>query len=253
MKKPESPVAPSFDLESSHGYILADFFEAAKTLEDGFLGYGSLIECDPDFGIDPSLFLKKTKDPKAYHTAGVPTNLYPGFLQRLAHECYRLLGDHSTLIFWFGIEFYKEAREALKEAGFKVNLNPAIWFKPGDNYGTAHNINYYLCNVTEFFFVATKGDATLGKPHSRNVFEHERPNSSARIHPTEKSVSLLEDIISTCYLIHPNSQCMIPFLGSGNTLRACKNLGIQAFGFDLSPEYRNKYLLRLEEGKNESV
>lgn len=243
---PTEKILPSFDVHASKGYIVADFFEAAATLPDEFLGFCSLIECDPDFGIDPALFLKRTKDPKAYHTAGVPHHMYPAFLEKLAKECFRLLGDRSTLIFWFGIEWYKEVREALKEAGFKLNLNPAIWFKPGDNYGTAHNPNEYLCNVTEYFFVASKGRATLGRPRSRNVFEFERPNSSARIHPTEKPLELLESIILTCYVIHPKSKCLVPFLGSGNTLRVCKKLGIEAFGFDLSEEYRNKYLLRTE-------
>lgn len=243
----EEPILPTYDLSASQGYIVADFFEAAATLPDSFLGPCSLIECDPDFGIDPGLFLKKTKDPKAYHTAGVPTNMYPAFLEKLANECYRLLGDCSNLIFWFGIEFYKEAREALKSAGFTLNLNPAIWFKPGENYGSAHNTNSYLSNVTEFFFLASKGRTTLGVPRSRNVFEYERPNSSNRIHPTEKPVGLLEEIIRTCYVTHPSSKCMIPFLGSGNSLRACKNLGIEAFGFDLSTEYRNKFLLRMGE------
>ncbi len=244
-----SKILPSFDIGASHGYIVADFFEAAATLPDEFLGYCSLIECDPDFGIDLNLILKNTKDPDAYH--GVDRKEYPAYLERLTNELFRLLGDRSTVIFWFGIEWYKEVREALKEAGFNLNLNPGIWYKPGDNYGSAHNTNVYLCNVTEFFFVASKGGATLGKPRSPNIFPYKRPHSSARIHPTEKPLDLLEAIITTCYVIHPKSKCLVPFLGSGNVLKVCKKLGIEAFGFDLSENYRNKYLVSLEGEKDE--
>jgi DNA modification methylase len=39
----------------------------------------------------------------------------------------------------------------------------------------------------------------------------------------------------------------MPFLGSGNTLLAASNLGMTGFGFDLSEEYRNAYILRVNE------
>lgn len=231
--------------DSDSGYIISDFFDVAKALPDEFLGPAALIECDPDFGIDPSLFLKRTKAHEAY--TGVPKKLYPGFLERLCHECFRLLGDGSTMLLWFGIEWYKEAREALKYAGFTVNLNPAIWYKPGPDFGTVHAPKKLLANVTEFFFVAQKGDAFLGTDRASNVFEFLRPRPGDRIHPTEKPVELTKQIISTCYRVHPGSRCLIPFLGSGNGLQACRDLGIEAFGCDLSTEYKNKYLLRYED------
>jgi DNA modification methylase len=42
---------------------------------------------------------------------------------------------------------------------------------------------------------------------------------------------------------------MVPFLGSGNTLLATSNLGMSAFGYDLSEEYKNAYIVRVNEAR----
>ncbi len=54
-------------------------------------------------------------------------------------------------------------------------------------------------------------------------------------HPTQKSLALMEKIIS----IHtnPNHLVLDPFMGSGTTGLACKNLKRNFIGIELEKEY----------------
>ena len=103
-----------------------------------------------------------------------------------------------------------------------------------------------LGSVWEPFFYAMKGDPTLGRPGMNNEFRYKTVNSDDKVHPTERPIELIEDILTT---FHPIvNHIMVPFLGSGNTLLAAANQGISGFGFDLSQDYKNSYLARVQRG-----
>lgn len=55
-----------------------------------------------------------------------------------------------------------------------------------------------------------------------------------RHHPTEKPVSLMQDLLGKC---PPGALIVDPFMGSGTTLRAAKNLGLAAVGIEQREDY----------------
>jgi DNA modification methylase len=56
---------------------------------------------------------------------------------------------------------------------------------------------------------------------------------TSRLHPTEKPVDLLRYLLGKC-----DAQTVLdPFMGSGTTLRAAKDLGLKAIGIEIEEKY----------------
>uniref|UniRef100_UPI003FEEFF99 DNA-methyltransferase n=1 Tax=Alloprevotella sp. TaxID=1872471 RepID=UPI003FEEFF99 len=68
-----------------------------------------------------------------------------------------------------------------------------------------------------------------------NCFEWVRDNITPKIHPTQKPVSLLENLIE---LFTDKGDVVIdPCAGSGTTLLAAANLGRKAYGFEVNKQF----------------
>jgi site-specific DNA-methyltransferase (adenine-specific) len=59
------------------------------------------------------------------------------------------------------------------------------------------------------------------------------PPGTARTHVTEKPEKLLRDLLS----VAPDGAVLDPFMGSGTTLRAAKDLGRKAIGIEIEERY----------------
>jgi hypothetical protein len=67
------------------------------------------------------------------------------------------------------------------------------------------------------------------------VLRHDAPspNFVAQFHPTEKPLALMLDLVRKC----PAGKILDPFMGSGATLRAAKDLGRTAIGIEIEERY----------------
>ena len=81
-----------------------------------------------------------------------------------------------------------------------------------------------------------------------NCIDYPRDTKTPKIHPTQKSVPLLEYLIR---LFTDEGDVVIdPCAGSGTTLLAAKNLGRRAYGFEIKKEFHAKAQELIEKYSN---
>lgn len=83
---------------------------------------------------------------------------------------------------------------------------------------------------TEEIYVLGKG--WIGT-RSSSVLHHSGRLMSERVHPTEKPLALLRELMAKC----PPGVVLDPFMGSGSTLRAAKDFGRRCIGIELEERY----------------
>jgi site-specific DNA-methyltransferase (adenine-specific) len=67
------------------------------------------------------------------------------------------------------------------------------------------------------------------------MLQEDMKNKETRVHPTQKPLSLMRWCLEN--YSKPGDSVIDPFMGSGTTLRACKDMGRPSVGIDITPEY----------------
>jgi ParB/RepB/Spo0J family partition protein len=226
----------SFDVLSK-AFIINDFFKGVKDVPDSSV---NIVEIDPPYAID----LKKKKKDYIYGDSynEIDKKEYITFLRRTFKECYRVMSQHSWLLCWFAPEpWFEKVYLELRKSGFSVHRMCGIWTKPsGQNMQPQSN----LTNCYEMFFYARKGSPAIAKQGRSNLFDFAPIQNKS--HPTERPVEMMKEILET--FAFEGSTVMVPFLGSGNTLIAAHELRMKPFGFELSKQYRDSFLVRIYKG-----
>jgi site-specific DNA-methyltransferase (adenine-specific) len=227
----------------AQSYMIGDAIEGMSKFGDKVF---DLIEIDPPYGID----LKETlasdgRLSNALDYNEVRAEVYAKFMDNVIREASRIMKPDSWILIWHSLEWMPMLLETMERHNIHPRKIPAIWDKSKGSIW-APNPTKLLGTATEFMLYGWKGNAKLNKPGRHNVFSYTSPTSSARIHPTERPVGLLQDILGT--FTAPGSIILSPFLGSGNTILAASNAGMTCCGFDLSKPYRDGYIIRVMEG-----
>ena len=166
---------------------------------------------------------------------------YIPVLKKFLSESYRILKDSGWLLCWFGPEpWFDPTYQEIIRAGFSCRRNPGLWNK---NKGFPHRPDRYLGNAYELFYYARKGQASINHKGRCNVFNHSAPHHTKRIHQTEKPVELEQELLGT--FLHSGAKILIPCLGSGNGILAAANLGMIAWGYDLSKTMKDAYIINV--------
>lgn len=217
-------------------YVVGDFFEEAQQLTEASY---QLIEVDPPWAIGEEKYFDGVAGSSYQY---LPSLGYLDFCEELAHECYRLAADDSWVIWWYGHEWHNEIYDILMRAGFQGNPTPAIWMKEG---ATPYSRTPYtnLSSDYEPFLYVRKGDAKLSQAGVSNIFSHPAIHHSQRIHPTERPVDLMTKIFKI--FSFQGARVLIPFAGSGNSIRSCFATNRYPKGFDLQGEFKNAYSVRI--------
>lgn len=234
-------------------YVIGDFFERVKDCPDG---YFNLVEVDPPYAIDLTRVKKGYNDP-GYNKTGyneVVEADYPRFLLSVFEESWRVAAPNSWLICWFGPDpWFTPVRQLAERAGWKTTGLVGLWVKGEEseegvtqaNAGQTHMPTRRLANAYEMFYYMWKGEPALAKPGRSNVFGFKPTPGAKKIHPTERPLDLMQEVLTT--FAQPGANVLVPFAGSGNTLLASMMCNMKPLGFDLTEGYRDGYLMRVKE------
>lgn len=217
-------------------YIVDDALVGMKRLAVEVFDFA---EVDPPYGID--LLRRKSRNEEEGHTSDyneIDAKEFPRFMQAVAEDVYRLLKPNAFAVFWYGMQWHCDMLRWLKRAGFAVNPMPAMWYK--GNSGQTAQPDVALASCYEPFLLARKGQPKMSRQGRGNVFHYASVPPGKKIHSTEKPVELLSDILNT--ILFPGSNILVPFLGSGVTLRAAYGGGHTGMGFDLSHGNKERFM-----------
>ena len=210
-----------------------DCLELMKNIPDGSV---DLVLTDPPYGIDFQSNFRKNKFNKIENDIAVNAE----FLD----ECKRVLKDTGAFYCFTRWDVYPSWIEQIRKR-FKVK-NCIVWFKRGGGLGDLKK--GYIYNHEFIIYCAEKNHRLNGKRRN-DVFEFAKDAPSTYVHPTQKPISLLKEIIERSS--NDGGVVLDCFMGSGSTGVACVNTNRNFIGIELDEGYFNIAKKRIEEAVND--
>lgn len=221
----------------TNSFILGDFFTRIKEVPSETVDF---CEVDPPYAIELE-GIKKNYGYDGYNEINVEE--YESFLERTLAECYRIMKNNSWLILWYASHPWAETvYQKLTAAGFKAHRIVGMWTKPN---GQTLNPKLRLANAYEPFYYAAKGSPEITKQGRSNLFDFAPVPPAEKVHPTERPLTLIKEIIET--FTKENDNICVPFLGSGKTLIASHLTHRNCFGFDKTKNFKDHFVVMLNE------
>ena len=129
-------------------------------------------------------------------------------------------------------------RETFQYAGWKYRIT-CYWQKTNPA-PKVHLVTYQA--AVEPFAMFTKGRNVFNVENgglAHNVFRYPTPMGPERVHPTQKPVGLLEELIRNSS--QPGDLVVDPYCGSGSTGEAARRMDRRFYGSDLDWTYLTHY------------
>ena len=159
-------------------------------------------------------------------------------LEQFISEYYKKLKKGGTLIMFFDLWKISDLKNLLEKYKYK-QIRFIEWIKTNPQPRNS-KVNY-LTNCREIALVAVKeGNPTFNSSYDNGIYMYPLQGGKNRIHPTQKSLSLFEELIKKHS--NKNDTVLDTFLGSGTTAIACKNTQRNFKGCEISKEYYDKIL-----------
>ena len=163
-------------------------------------------------------------------------------LEKYIELYYKKLRTGGTLIIFFDLWKLSELKNLMEKYKFK-QLRFIEWIKT--NPQPLNSKVNYLTNCREIALLGIKGGTPTFNSKYDNGIYHYPLQSTNRIHPTQKSLKLFEDIIKKHS--NENDNVLDTFLGSGTTALASKNTKRNFYGCEISKEYYDKIQISIRD------
>lgn len=136
--------------------------------------------------------------------------------------------------------------DILEKNGF-IAIDTLAWIKPDP---LPLNAKTRFLSSWESIVVGKKSRAYWGSSYHPNILKFQAPKGKDRTHPTQKPLGLIKKLIELT--TKTNGIVLDPFMGSGTTAVACKQLGRHFIGFEISKDFCEIAQKRLN-GLNEEL
>jgi site-specific DNA-methyltransferase (adenine-specific) len=199
--------------------------------------YASGARRDADKQVRGSM-LRSMEDEDWFSHDAMTTWGFNWFARSLLSPLRRVIAEHAHM-YWFTDWRMTPTLYGMLEAhGYRVN-HTLVWAK------THFGMGSYWRNQHENIIFASAGQPAEMLDRGRgSVLTQQGVSPDRRIHPTEKPIGLLNQIMSAV----PGDTVLDPFMGSGTTLRAAKDLGRKAIGIEIEERYCEIAVQRLAQG-----
>lgn len=259
-----------------------DALSFAKTIKSGSV---NLVQTDPPYAISRETNFA-SGEAKGDETDRFRVSFDFGewdvvdldYFEKLFTEYYRVLKKGGVLIIFYDMWKMQDLKTILEKIGFG-KFRMITWEKT--NPVPINRQSFPLSTASEYAIVCSKPGrstynmywyedflASIGEtreslrdkiknqkmkisvpysPQDYGIFKHPIAHRPNRFHTTEKSLSLMEDLIKV--FSNEGDVVLDTFLGSGTTAVACRNTNRIPYGCELSNEYFEKLLTRFHSGQ----
>ena len=208
--------------------IHGDCLDEMKKIPDGSV---DMVLTDPPYGMSFQSNYRKEK----YNTIKNDDSL--DWMNEFVSQSYRVAKNntaHYVFCSFHNIDIFKQAFEKK----FKIK-NILVWEKNNTSMG---DLKADFAPKIEFILFLQKGRRLINGKRDPNIFKFARTGN--KNHPTEKPVDLNEYLLSK--FSDETETVLDPFMGSGTTGVACKNLNRNFIGIELDETYYNIAKERIE-------
>jgi DNA modification methylase len=217
--------------------IQGDCLEVMKQWPDKCV---DVVITDPPYGID---FQSARRSEKSAWKPKIANDTEP-FVAWIP-DASRILKDGGRLICFCRWDVKEVFMSAIRDAGLVVK-SQIIWDKVIHGMG---DLQGEFAPQHEIALYATKGRYVFTGKRPKTIMQHQRVSPEALVHPNEKPISLMREIIKS---ITDSKDIVVDcFAGSGSTCMAAEQLRRKFIGIELSPDYCDIARKRVKEAQEQ--
>jgi site-specific DNA-methyltransferase (adenine-specific) len=217
------------EIKISENIKNGDSLEILEGLNDGSI---DIVLTDPPYGI--SYISNRSIHEDSITKRGLLNDGKEQAFELLDKTCEilsRKTAENAHLYFFCSWSVFS-AFEAIISNYFTIKT-PIVWDKGNKGSGDLEND---WGNQTEIVIFCVKGKKLVNTRRG-NIISASRLHTTKMVHPTQKPIELLLDILAVSYV--KGDFVVDPFMGSGSTIKACKEINAKCLGIELDSEMFN--------------
>jgi site-specific DNA-methyltransferase (adenine-specific) len=203
-----------------------DCLEILEQLPDSSI---DIVITDPPYGI--SYISNRSQYEDSITKRGLLNDGKDEAFELLDKTCeilHRKCAQNSHLYFFCSWSVFSQFEHII--GNYFTIKTPIVWDKGNKGSGDLEND---WGNQTELIIFCIKGKKTINYRRG-NVISVPRLHSSKMVHPTQKPIDLINQLLDVSYF--QGDLVVDPFMGSGATIHACNKRDIQCIGIELDQD-----------------